>query len=185
MPNTSSRSSSSFQHWANIQTTRLVCLMLLLGILVLVNVYFLYTIIIPSFSKIQPDPSIPSPSSPPFTPYPSPPPYYGVPDQRVPAAQRKFKSQAIDDYLALKATTMTDKDLLTLLTNCFPNTLDTTIDWYDLVYPHTFLITGDSKLFGMSLDYYRRGGWNVTQIQYSHALFFFYKYHHSSGHVDP
>ncbi|ORZ26192.1 hypothetical protein BCR42DRAFT_458151 [Absidia repens] len=127
-----------------MQTTRLVVLMFLLGVMVLVNIYFFYTIIIPSFSKVQPDPSRPPlPSSPPYTPYPSPPPYYGIPDQRVPVAQRKFKSQAIDDFITLKATTMTDKDLVTLLSNCFPNTLDTTIDWYDIAYPHTFLITGD------------------------------------------
>ncbi|ORX56871.1 DUF1237 domain-containing protein [Hesseltinella vesiculosa] len=73
------------------------------------------------------------------------PPQYGVPRARLPIAKRKFHSPLVDDYLAMKTATMKDKDLATLLENCLPNTLDTTIEWYDIntKIPHTFLITGD------------------------------------------
>ncbi|KAI8093712.1 DUF1237 domain-containing protein [Halteromyces radiatus] len=133
---------ASFLHWINSMSSRTFYLSLLLGSLVVVNIYFLYTIILPWFSNrngkvtpiVPPPPSLPKPYHPP---------YYGVPKQRIPPSRRKFKSQVIDDYIILKSKTMQDQDLATLLNNCLPNTLDTTIEWYDLKYPHTFLITGD------------------------------------------
>ncbi|KAI8334188.1 hypothetical protein BC941DRAFT_400228 [Chlamydoabsidia padenii] len=116
-------------------TTKTCCLLGLVTLLICVNIYFLYSIVIPS--------KTPSSSLPVIPPTPYTPPYYGVPDQRIPPNQRKFTSNVIDDYIHHKAKTMADKDLVTLLKNCFPNTLDTTIEWHDLDFPHTFLITGD------------------------------------------
>lgn len=132
-------SSSNVPRVLTSLTTRTLCLLGLLSILICLNIYFVCTIVLPSFTGTQPSP----PFAPPSQPYI--PPYYGVPSQRIPLSRRKFTSRAIDDYLHHKSKTMTDKDLVTLLNNCFPNTLDTTIEWYDLDFPHTFLITGDSK----------------------------------------
>jgi meiotically up-regulated gene 157 (Mug157) protein len=38
---------------------------------------------------------------------------------------------------------MSDPDLARLFRNCFPNTLDTTVGFYDRDQPSTFIITGD------------------------------------------
>jgi len=59
---------------------------------------------------------------------------------------KKFTSPVIEDFLDSLASTMKDKDLYTLLQNCLPNTLDTTVEWVgsDKKDPRAFLITGDS-----------------------------------------
>ncbi|KAI9305044.1 hypothetical protein BJ944DRAFT_265875 [Cunninghamella echinulata] len=118
-------------------STKSICYIVIISSLVLINIYILYTIYI--LPNLSPPSSSPQPK--PSLPYD--PPYYGVPYKRIVSSKRKYKSQIVDKYIQLKADTMTDKDLATLLKNCFPNTLDTTIDWYDLNNPYTFLITGD------------------------------------------
>lgn len=50
-------------------------------------------------------------------------------DNRPPPNQRKFRSQVIDDQIANITKKMKDPYLAFLFTNCFPNTLDTTIDY--------------------------------------------------------
>ncbi|KAI8060992.1 hypothetical protein BC940DRAFT_327877 [Gongronella butleri] len=111
--------------------------------LVFLNLYLVYSFLVPT-SPPLPAPSIPLPV-PPLPTEPIESPQYGVPKSRKPKAQRKFQSSLVDDYLTLKTSIMKDKDLANLLENCLPNTLDTTIEWYNLntKIPHTFLITGD------------------------------------------
>ncbi|EPB88321.1 hypothetical protein HMPREF1544_04905 [Mucor circinelloides 1006PhL] len=71
------------------------------------------------------------------------PPYYGL--KLVRPKEKKFTSPVIEDFLDSLASTMKDKDLYTLLQNCLPNTLDTTVEWVgsDKKDPRAFLITGD------------------------------------------
>ncbi|KAL7311525.1 hypothetical protein PS15m_009277 [Mucor circinelloides] len=71
------------------------------------------------------------------------PPYYGL--KLVRPKEKKFTSPVIEDFLDSLASTMKDKDLYTLLQNCLPNTLDTTVEWVgsDKKNPRAFLITGD------------------------------------------
>ncbi|KAI8645527.1 hypothetical protein BD408DRAFT_450183 [Parasitella parasitica] len=71
------------------------------------------------------------------------PPYYGL--KLVRPKDKKYSSQVIEDFLSSLESTMKDKDLYTLLQNCLPNTLDTTVEWFstDKKDPRTFLITGD------------------------------------------
>ncbi|KAI9476095.1 MAG: hypothetical protein EXX96DRAFT_486610 [Benjaminiella poitrasii] len=87
-------------------------------------------------------PLIPQPNNtnnyPPYNP-----PQYGL--KPVRPKERKYTSRVLDDFLKSLESTMKDKDLYTLLQNCLPNTLDTTVEWWngDHQDPRTFLITGD------------------------------------------
>lgn len=73
------------------------------------------------------------------------PPQYGL--SLVRPVHRKFKSEAVEEFLMNAQSKLNDKDLYILLQNCLPNTLDTTIEWFneDKFDPRSFLITGDSK----------------------------------------
>lgn len=64
--------------------------------------------------------------------------------QRPPLAQRKFTSKAIEDVIVKTRKQIKDPELAWMFENCFPNTLDTTID-FQMVNnsPDTFVITGD------------------------------------------
>eukprot|EP01120_Amphizonella_sp_Union-15-10_P017022 TRINITY_DN9309_c0_g1_i1.p1 TRINITY_DN9309_c0_g1~~TRINITY_DN9309_c0_g1_i1.p1 ORF type:complete len:485 (-),score=72.55 TRINITY_DN9309_c0_g1_i1:34-1488(-) len=62
---------------------------------------------------------------------------------RPPPYQRKFQSEAVDNYIAQLSAKMKDPDLAELFTNCFPNTLDTTVEFTPGTRPNTFVITGD------------------------------------------
>jgi meiotically up-regulated gene 157 (Mug157) protein len=70
-----------------------------------------------------------------------------LPHVRPPAAERKFNSTAVNDLIANFTARMIDPDLATLFENCYPNTLDTTVSFYDpgtpTSPPSSFLITGD------------------------------------------
>lgn len=63
---------------------------------------------------------------------------------RIPVGQRKFKSQAVENLIAEVQRNVSNKELAWLFNNCFPNTLDTTVE-YSLIdgKPDTFVITGD------------------------------------------
>jgi meiotically up-regulated gene 157 (Mug157) protein len=65
-----------------------------------------------------------------------------MPSVRPPPAQRKMNSTFIDALIERIAGNMVDPDLATLFTNCFPNTLDTTVTpgWN---HDDAFVITGD------------------------------------------
>lgn len=63
---------------------------------------------------------------------------------RPPLAQRKFRSPAVEQYIEQTRRRIGDPGLATLFVNCFPNTLDTTVEpgTYD-GKPDTVVITGD------------------------------------------
>ena len=59
-------------------------------------------------------------------------------------SKRKFSSEIIDSVVRLSQKNILDRDLARLFSNCFPNTLDTTVDWNgSFSNPDTFVITGD------------------------------------------
>jgi hypothetical protein len=63
---------------------------------------------------------------------------------RVPENQRKFKSPAVEKLIAEIKKNIGNKEIAWLFENCFPNTLDTTVD-FEIINgkPDTFVITGD------------------------------------------
>jgi hypothetical protein len=63
---------------------------------------------------------------------------------RVPESQRKFKSPAVEKLIAGIKKSIGNKEIAWLFENCFPNTLDTTVD-FEIINgkPDTFVITGD------------------------------------------
>eukprot|EP01114_Cavostelium_apophysatum_P003010 TRINITY_DN1271_c0_g1_i1.p1 TRINITY_DN1271_c0_g1~~TRINITY_DN1271_c0_g1_i1.p1 ORF type:complete len:512 (-),score=116.69 TRINITY_DN1271_c0_g1_i1:1526-3061(-) len=67
--------------------------------------------------------------------------------QRPPPNQRKFVSKIIDETIANISQRMSDPVLAQIFTNCFPNTLDTTVDFSNgscgSECLDTFVITGD------------------------------------------
>ena len=63
---------------------------------------------------------------------------------RTPYAQRKFNSPAIEAAIAEFKKNVSNKELGWLFENCFPNTLDTTVDFETKNgRPDTYVITGD------------------------------------------
>lgn len=64
--------------------------------------------------------------------------------KRPAAASRHFTSQAVEDTIASVQAQLTDSKLAWMFGNCFPNTLDTTVEHGTLNgKPDTFVITGD------------------------------------------
>jgi uncharacterized protein len=63
---------------------------------------------------------------------------------RVAADKRKFTSKAVEDTINTFANQTKNKELAWLFENCFPNTLDTTVD-FEIINgkPDTYVITGD------------------------------------------
>lgn len=68
----------------------------------------------------------------------------GFPIVRTPLSQRKFTSTAVEDLITRFQASVSNKELGWLFGNCFPNTLDTTVD-FDMHNgkPDTYVITGD------------------------------------------
>jgi len=66
------------------------------------------------------------------------------PDVRKPAAHRKFSSPAVEKVIAEVTKNIGNKEIAWMFGNCFPNTLDTTVD-FSVVNgkPDTYVITGD------------------------------------------
>src|ERR1035441_5395456 len=63
---------------------------------------------------------------------------------RVPEAERKFRSPAVERCIAQITSSMGNKELAWMFENCFPNTLDTTVDFsVSNGRPDTFMVTGD------------------------------------------
>lgn len=57
---------------------------------------------------------------------------------------RKFTSDAVEEVIIRMRDVIKDKQLSWLFENCFPNTLDTTVDFeYIDRKPDTYVITGD------------------------------------------
>jgi meiotically up-regulated gene 157 (Mug157) protein len=67
------------------------------------------------------------------------------PSRRPPLAQRRFSSPAIETAIIEISSRIKDPELAWLFANCFPNTLDTTVDSGTDPggKPDTFVITGD------------------------------------------
>lgn len=64
--------------------------------------------------------------------------------QRPAPGARKFVSQALENQIAAIKKTIPDPELAWIFENCYPNTLDTTVDVGELNgKPDTFVITGD------------------------------------------
>lgn len=63
---------------------------------------------------------------------------------RPPEGKRKFKSVAVERTIAQVQARIGNKELAWMFGNCFPNTLDTTVD-FEMVNgrPDTYVITGD------------------------------------------
>ncbi|MBL7701253.1 MAG: glycoside hydrolase family 125 protein [Ferruginibacter sp.] len=63
---------------------------------------------------------------------------------RVPESQRRFKSPAVEKLIAEIKKNIGNKEIAWMFENCFPNTLDTTVD-FEIISgkPDTFVITGD------------------------------------------
>ena len=68
----------------------------------------------------------------------------GLESKRPPLAQRKFTSKAVEEIIIKLKKEMADPELAWLFENCFPNTLDTTVD-FEIINgkPDTYVITGD------------------------------------------
>ena len=66
------------------------------------------------------------------------------PTVRVPEAKRKFKSPAVEKTIQRIKASIGNKELAWMFENCFPNTLDTTVD-FEVVNgkSDTYVITGD------------------------------------------
>jgi meiotically up-regulated gene 157 (Mug157) protein len=64
--------------------------------------------------------------------------------KRPPLAERKFTSQAIEAAIVRIKKQIANPELAWLFENCFPNTLDTTVD-FEIIdgKPDTYVITGD------------------------------------------
>jgi uncharacterized protein len=63
---------------------------------------------------------------------------------RPPSAERRFKSIAVDAAITRFQREVPNKELAQLFENCFPNTLDTTVDFSMIDgKPDTYVITGD------------------------------------------
>ncbi len=64
--------------------------------------------------------------------------------ERPRAADRRFRSQAVERFLEQASTRVADPELARLFVNCFPNTLDTTVEPGTFEgKPDTAVITGD------------------------------------------
>jgi meiotically up-regulated gene 157 (Mug157) protein len=63
---------------------------------------------------------------------------------RIPESKRKFKSAAVERAIARVQSSIGNKELGWMFGNCFPNTLDTTVEFEMLAgRPDTYVITGD------------------------------------------
>ncbi|NMD28540.1 MAG: glycoside hydrolase family 125 protein, partial [Bacteroidetes bacterium] len=64
--------------------------------------------------------------------------------KRPPLAYRKFTSEAVEATIVGMKKKITDPELAWLFENCFPNTLDTTVE-FEMIEskPDTYVITGD------------------------------------------
>jgi uncharacterized protein len=68
----------------------------------------------------------------------------GFPVVRIPEAKRKFKSPAVEHAIDRVKSSIGNKELAWMFENCFPNTLDTTVE-FEVIngQPDTYVITGD------------------------------------------
>ena len=68
------------------------------------------------------------------------------PSKRPPVEKRRFVSPAVEAKIAEVKAAMKDRELAWLFENCYPNTLDTTVEVFtENPKPDAFVITGDIK----------------------------------------
>jgi meiotically up-regulated gene 157 (Mug157) protein len=68
----------------------------------------------------------------------------GLASKRPPVAQRRFVSKAVEAEIARVKAKIADPELAWLFENCYPNTLDTTVQYSEIDgKPDAFVITGD------------------------------------------
>ena len=66
------------------------------------------------------------------------------PTVRIPTDKRKFTSKSVEKVIAEVKKNIGNKELAWMFENCFPNTLDTTVDYTNTDgKPDTYVITGD------------------------------------------
>ena len=64
--------------------------------------------------------------------------------KRPPVGKRNFSSKAVEDTILIVKKAISNPELAWMFENCFPNTLDTTVDFSTASgIPDTFVITGD------------------------------------------
>jgi len=64
--------------------------------------------------------------------------------QRPKLGERRFRSEAVEEKIKSIKATIKDPELAWLFENCYPNTLDTTVNYSEVNgKPDTFVITGD------------------------------------------
>src|ERR1700733_11697405 len=68
----------------------------------------------------------------------------GFPVVRTPESKRKFKRAAVEHIIERVQSSIGNRELAWMFGNCFPNTLDTTVD-FEVINgrPDTYVITGD------------------------------------------
>jgi len=70
--------------------------------------------------------------------------FNGYTSQRPEVSKRKFISQAVENKIKKIKKSIVDEELAWMFENCFPNTLDTTVNYYfKNSKPYTYVITGD------------------------------------------
>jgi hypothetical protein len=70
--------------------------------------------------------------------------YIDFPSKRPPLRERKFLSNAVEETINEIKTNVKNMELVWMFENCFPNTLDTTVNFKMIDgKPDTFVITGD------------------------------------------
>ena len=68
----------------------------------------------------------------------------GFESKRPPLVQRKFSSEHVESAIEEIKKALPNKEISWLFENCFPNTIDTTVDFEMLDgKPDTYVITGD------------------------------------------
>jgi len=70
--------------------------------------------------------------------------FFAFDSKRPPVGERKFTSKAVEEVIAEVKKNLKNEELAWMFENCFPNTLDTTVN-YNVINgkPDTFVITGD------------------------------------------
>src|SRR5512146_133973 len=69
---------------------------------------------------------------------------------RTPEAKRRFKSRAIERTIETIKARITNKEAAWMFENCFPNALDTTVDFtVTNGRPDTFVVQGDVDAMGL------------------------------------
>jgi meiotically up-regulated gene 157 (Mug157) protein len=75
---------------------------------------------------------------------PGTPAHSSFPSSRPPLAERRFRSDAVEAFIAGICGRIPDAETAWLFANCFPNTLDTTVETGTFAgHPDTAIITGD------------------------------------------